>query len=350
MTIPIRSTTLVLSLAWCSATLPAQAPVHDGLAPSQPGQNKIILDVVVTPKSGKPVAGLEKQDFTVLDNNVAQPIASFQALAGPQAPIQITLIIDAVNTNYTSLAYEREQVDKFLKSNGGHLAHSISLAIFTDTGTQIQQAGTTDGNQLSASLDNSPTGLRQIHRDTQYEGEDRLNLSLNALQLLIDKEATLPGRKIIFWVSPGWPLLSSPRVDLDSKQQQQLYAEVVNISTMLRRNNITLYSIDPLGSGQGIGWEFAYQEYLSGLKKTREAQIGDLALQVIATQSGGLALSASNDIASQIQHCMDDMDAYYRISYNAPPSEHPGKYHRIDVRVSQPGLIARTRTGYYANP
>jgi hypothetical protein len=53
-------------------------------------------------------------------------------------------------------------------------------------------------------------------------------------------------------------------------------------------------------------------------------------------------------MAGHLQRCMDDTAAYYRISYEAPPSDRSTEYHRIDVRVFQPGLTARTRTGYYA--
>jgi hypothetical protein len=47
-----------------------------------PGDGKIHLDVVVTPKSGAPVNGLQQQDFTILDNKVPQTILAFQAVRG----------------------------------------------------------------------------------------------------------------------------------------------------------------------------------------------------------------------------------------------------------------------------
>jgi VWFA-related protein len=354
MSIPfsMRCAVVFLTLAVGSIGLPAQPPAQpstlEAIPKTQP-DNKIYLDVVVSPKSGKPVAGLEKQDFTILDNNVAQPIASFQPLGSPSAPVEVLLVVDAVNTTYSNLTYERDQIDLFFKSNGGHLDHPVSLAIFTDTGVQMQQGESTDGNELSASLDHAAIGLREVRRDSQYGGQDRFNLSLNALHSLIVKEAARPGRKLIFWISPGWPLLSGPRIDLDSKQEQQLYAQIVGLSTLLRRNDITLYSIDPLGMGQNVGWEFAYQEYLNGVKKPNQVQLGDLSLQVLAVQSGGLALTATNDIANHIRQCMDDAAEYYRISYDAPPTEpRDGDYHKVDVKISKPGLIARTRTGYYS--
>jgi VWFA-related protein len=210
----IRLTTTLLSVMLCSVAAHAQQPAQNPSRQNPPAQadaHRITLDVVVTPKSGKPVAGLQKQDFTLLDNKTSQPITSFEAIDDPKTPIKIILLIDAVNINYNNLAYEREQIDAFLQANGGHLAHPVSLAIFTDTGTEIQQNPSTDGNQISATLDNSPTGLRQVRRSSQFEAQDRLFLSLNTLQFLISKEAENAGRTIIFWVSPGWPLLSAPR-------------------------------------------------------------------------------------------------------------------------------------------
>lgn len=46
-----------------------------------PGSDKIYLDVVVTPKSGPPVTGLQQQDFTILDNKAPRPIISFRAVS-----------------------------------------------------------------------------------------------------------------------------------------------------------------------------------------------------------------------------------------------------------------------------
>jgi VWFA-related protein len=340
-------TQTILAVAIAS---PAILQAQQSVLPAQAQPQVISLDVVVTPKSGKPVAGLNQQDFTVLDSNVARPITSFSILGGPQADVQIVLLVDAVNTNFSNLAFEREQINAFLKSNGGHLAHPVTLAIFTDTGTEIQQAPSEDGNQLSAALNASPIGLREIRRTSQYEASDRVNLSLTALESLIEKETGRPGRKLIFWISPGWPLLSEPRIDLDAKQEQQVYSQIVGISNAMRRNNITLYSIDPLGSGQNVAWEFAYQQYLKGVKKPSQAELGNLALQVLATESGGLALGASNDIAGHIRQCMDDVNVYYHITYDAPPPEHANEYHSIDVKISPPSLTIRTRTGYYAAP
>ena len=346
MSSKLRFGVILPGLLLCASVLAAQ----QAIAPAQAPTSRIELDVVVTPASGPPVANLQQQDFTILDNKTPQHITSFQALGGSQTPVHVILVIDAVNTSYINIAYQRGQIDKFLRANGGQLAQPTALAFFTDTGTQIQNDFSTDGNELSGSLDSYAIGLRDIRRSSQYGDIDRFQLSMNALRQLVATEATRPGRKMILWVSPGWPLLSGPGIQLDFKQQQQLFASIVEVSTQLRQGHITLYSIDPLGAGEGIGRTFYYQTFVKGVSKASQVAVGDLALQVIATQSGGLVLNSSNEVFSLLQKIMEDAKAYYELSFDPPPAEHRDEYHHLEVRVNSPGLTARTRAGYYAQP
>src|ERR1700722_1985096 len=330
----------------CTVGLCAQQNVPSTSAPA----SRIDLDVVVTPKSGPPVADLQQQDFTLLDNKTPKHVTSFKAVNGSQDPVHVILVIDAVNSPYERIAYERGEIGKFLRANGGRLAQPVALAFVTDSGAQIQKAFSTDGNELTSSLDSYAIGLRDIRRSSQYQGIDRFQLSMNALQEIVRTAANLPGRKMIFWMSPGWPLLSGPGIQLDGKQQNQIFATIVGISTQLRQSRVTLYSVDPLGAGEGVGREFYYQDFLKGVSKPGQVAVGDLSLQVLATQSGGLALNSSNDVTSLIQKCMADAAAYYELSFEAAPADRRDEYHSLQVLVSKPGLTARTRQGYYAQP
>jgi len=337
---------LLLAPLLYAAVLPARQNTPSTPSPA----SRIYLDVVVTPKSGPPVANLQQQDFVLLDNKTPQPTTSFRAFGGSGEPLEIVLVIDAVNTSYQNLAYQRDEIDKFLRANDGHLTQPTALAFFTDTGTQMQQGFSTDGNAISASFDQQVIGLRTIHRNSQYGASDRFQLSMKALGELASHEADRPGRKLIFWISPGWPLLSGPRIDLSSKQLDQLFATIVGLSTQLRQARITLYSVDPLGSSEGLGRTFYYQGFLKGVSKPSQVSVGDLSLQVLATQSGGLALSSSNDVVSLLQKCLADTEAYYAISFDPAPADRRDEYHSLEIRLSKPGLTARTRQGYYAQP
>lgn len=319
---------------------------------SQPDRRKIYLDVVVTPKSGPPVPGLQQRDFVLLDNKVPRPITSFQALGGSQAPLEVILVVDAVNTNFGTVAIERGQIKEFLLADGGKLAHPTALAFSTDAGMEIQDGFSVDGKALSASLDQHITGLRSIRRSSGFEGAvERFQLSLDALSLLAAREATRPGRKLILWISPGWPLLSGPSVGLGPKLQQDIFAEIVSLSMQLLQARMTIYSIDPLGIRDfGTPRTLNYQWYLRGISKASQVAEGDLALQVIAIQSGGLALAIGNDIVAFLQKCLADTDAYYQISFDPPLNAKHDEYHHLEIKLENSALTARTRQGYYAQP
>jgi len=340
----------IIFLLLCAA-LASQVSCHQQQK-SAAELGKIVLNVVVSPKNGPPVSGLQQQDFTVLDNKASQTITSFAAVDGRQAPIEIVIVIDAVNIGYQNVAFQREEIDKFLRMDGGHLAYPTALAVSTDKGIEMQPDLSRDGNALSTALDQSSIGLRDIRRSAGFYGADeRLGISLRSFQQLAAQESTKPGRKIILWVSPGWPLLSGPGVQatLDDKQEQQIFSEIQDISTSLRQGHITLDSIDPLGAAD-IGARTYWESFLKPVIKPSQALPGNLALQVLASQSGGLVLNSSNDVAAQLQKCIADVGTYYEISYDQPRADQPRQFHQVEIRLAKKGLIARTIQGYYALP
>jgi VWFA-related protein len=318
-----------------------------------PASRRITVDVVVDAKGSKPpstVGGLQQGDFTVLDNKLPRPITSFRALSTGQEPVRVVVLVDALNIRLDGLEYERNQISSFLRANGGKLAHPTTVAILTESGVQIGNEFSTDGNGLSDSLNKQGVAMRTLRRSTGiYGAEDRFGLSLNALRVLAENEGKLPGRTAVLWVSPGWPLLSGAGVDLDSKQQRQIFADIVGLSTQLREERVTLYAIDPIGATESLGHESFYESFLKGIKNASQTDVGDLSLQVLAIQSGGMALN-SNDTGALLQRCSADLDNYYEISFEAAPGDARDEYRHIDVQIDKPRMIARTRDGYYAQP
>ena len=355
----LRATPLCLVLAAVLsgvtiASAQQSAPAAQGAASAaalQTSPRELHLDVVVAPKSGVPVTGLVQQEFTLTDNKAARPIASFRAVTAAQEPVKVIVLIDAVNIDFTRVAYARQQVQKYLKADGGRLDHPTTIAVLTDKGTVFQKEFTQDGNALSGSLDHYTIGLREIRRDAGIWGaNDRVQISLTAVQQLAAYGATLPGRKIVVWVSPGWPLLSGPRIDLDAKQQRGIFGSVVAFSRELQKANVTLYNVNPLGPEEGLLREDYYQEFVKGVSKPSQTDLADLSLQVLALQSGGLSFNGTSDVAGNLKKCVADTAAWYEISFEAPPAEQPDEYHHVQVTVDKPGLTARTRDGYYAQP
>ncbi len=351
---------LILSIASLLSPAVAQVQVEPA-SPPKAADHRLFLDVVVTDGSGKAIPGLEEKDFTVLDDGHEQKILAFRASGGEspsqpsqaaEPPVKIILLVDEVNSDFRRVAYERDQIKAFLLKNGGVLKHPMSMAFFSDKGTEVQQGSSSDGNALLATFDQHETALRTIRRSAGFYGAvDRFQLSITALNSLAQAETKQPGRKLVVWLSAGWPMLSGPGIELTAKDEANIFASIVATSTALREARITLYSVDPAGAGAAVGsQDFYYRSFLKPVTAAKKAQFGNLALQVIATQSGGLATTANNDIASQIARCVSDADAYYTLVVDQAPADAPNSYHALTVKVAKPGLTPRTRDGYYVQP
>jgi VWFA-related protein len=288
-----------------------------------------------------------------LDDQQPQKLTSFRAVQNPVAtpdpPVEIVLVIDEVNTSFHDVAIVRQQAEKFLGQNDGKLAWPVSLVFFSPAGA----AGGTpsrDGKALIAELNQHQTSLRGATRSQGLSGAvERVNLSVRTLGQLIDYQVPRPGRKLVVWISPGWSILETPRVELSSKDQQGLFQSIVGISTGMRRARITLYNVNPVGSGGGVLKSY-YKDFIKGVKTANQVRIGNVALQVFAYQSGGLVLNTSNDLAAEITTCVNDANAFYMLSFEAAIGDGPNEYHALEVTVDKPGLDARTNSGYYAQP
>lgn len=326
-------------------------PAQQGAPATQSGNGRIYLDVVVK-KSGESVTGLSQQDFTLLENKTPQAITSFAEVNGREASIQVVIVIDAVNTTYQNVIFQREQLDKYLRGEGGSLSYPTVVALLTDDGLHaIQNSFTNDGNALSTALDQDEVGFRAIRRSSGYYGaEERFQICLAALRRLIASVWKHQGRKIIIWISPGWPLLSGPNTQLDEKQEQQVFTNIVSLSTELMRGGITLYSIDPLGAAAAPEADWAYGDFVKGVRKLNQVVIGDLALPVLVIQSGGYPFGSTNGVADRLRQCLTDAVPYYEISFDPPAAKTKDEYHELEVKVAGHDVTARTRQGYYAQP
>ena len=308
------------------------------------------FDVVVETKAGQPVTTLHEQDFTVLDNKSPRPITSFRAVTPSDEPVEIILYLDAVNTPYELLAQIRNGADKYLKEKEGTLAHPTTFAFLTDDGTQFNNRFSSNGMELSDDLEHDPVGLRQIVRSTDWSDIDRFEIGIKAIHQLIGLASRLPGRKIVIFISPGFPLLSGPNAQIATKQRHQIFSDTIYLTNQLRQNDITFYTINPLGVSQPMYNANYYQTFLKGLARIDDAQFAYVSPQVLSPQSGGLTLVSNNDIPGMIQRCLLDSESWYRIGFDPLPSEKSNDYHHIEVRVDQPHAVVRTRDGYYANP
>src|SRR5450631_2109507 len=121
--------------------------------------HRVILNVLVTDASGNPVKGLTQQDFTLLDNQQPQAIASFRTVLGGAASVatHVILLLDALNNSSRAINYERKETEKFLRQ--GRLPYPTSIATLTGAGASVSQPSQ-DGEFLIGELQKRLSGTR----------------------------------------------------------------------------------------------------------------------------------------------------------------------------------------------
>jgi VWFA-related protein len=347
-----------------SAQQPEEAPATNDQAPAATShlapaaiRGRIKLDVVVANKTGEPLSGLALEDFTILDNNQPQKILSFRAIDGPRLdaavqtprpPMEVILVLDTVNLDYRDVVYARQELEKFLRRNDGHLAEPMTVLLFSDTGLSMLGHTSADGNALATALDQR-IARRVIGGQSGADGDlERFQLSLQAISSIADNRRTKPGRKLLVWVSGGWPMLDTPAFGQISQEDKQRYfAAIVSLSTRLRESRLTLYSVS---AGVSDSYATHYLEFLKGVKSAKQAYPADMALKVLVVQSGGRVLGPTSDLVAQIDSCLTDTGAYYMLSFDPPRAGGANEYHDLKIQIDKPGLIAHTSTGYYDQP
>jgi VWFA-related protein len=368
-----RSTLLVLLLCFPALTMaqttrvPAPEPDNPVLVLRPPAKSpksaspisadgRIHLDVLVSDAGGKPVLDLLPQDFTILDDNQPRKILSFRSYDGvnvkPAPPVEVILVVDTVNLPFSQISFMHQELARFLRQNDGHLAQPVSLMLLSEAGLRIQPRPSVDGNALLTILDQVRGSVHGITSAMGADGDlQRLQLSLRQMVAIAENEALRPGRKLLIWVGPGWPMLDSPNFSFSDKDQRRYFDAIVELSTRMREARMALYSVSPASSVMGAGTRVQlYKGFLKGVRSPKQSDTGNLALRVLAIQSGGRILGPDNDIVGQIDSCIADANAFYTLSFNPPRAEHMDEYHDLKVTVGEAGLTVRTNTGYYNQP
>jgi VWFA-related protein len=413
---PPRLTLLLSSLLLTALPLHAQQPAAPApqLQPRptpQPGvgnAKRVTLDVQVYDAAGRPVHGLSLSDFSVHDNGHA--VGNLQLAPAGSEPTEIIFFIDPLSSDFEEISRTKQQIRNLVGKSSGKLPYSVSVAWLDlsplkhakgqappariiSTAGPVQSVvipidnnraslhvllASQDGISLGQALDKSdiyPPGI--LAAQGAQGREQRVRLSLQALDVVASAESERPGHKLVLWISPGWPLLAQN----DDRGRRQLFNFVVAVNTELMQSRITLFAIDPLGvtgqmnefqstpmNGGMASAESAANtsQFNQGLlastqdgsvtptlfapRNAQQVTANDVGLPALALQSGGQVLAKTNDIPSELAECVADAASFYTLSYDAPSSMKPNEYHAIDVRVARPGLTVRTRAGYYGQP
>jgi VWFA-related protein len=319
----------------------------------------VILDAVVTDKKGSVVTGLTRNDFVIREDNTPQEIRSFDAVTAGTSAEDATphtiLLVDELNTRFEDMAYTRYSVNRLLHRDGVKLDQPTALYILSNDGLHVLANYTRDPASIDAALSSHKAVLPRRLQGNFYRGIERINISMSALQQIAIASTGTPGHKNIVWISPGLPIFGGLQW-MTGDQEKQLFDSIRHLSDQLLKARVSIYSVDPRGvqvnsNAAFAGSNLAYAAYLNGLSHANDAAFGNLAIQALATQTGGHAFYGRNDVDREIATSLTDGNTYYTLAYSPANKDFHGEFRKLKITViNQPDLKVQTRDGYYAMP
>ncbi|HTW57630.1 MAG TPA: VWA domain-containing protein [Terriglobales bacterium] len=343
---------------------PQEAPVTT----LRSATRQVVLDVVVTDQSGRPVSNLTRNDFTITEDKNPQIIALFERpdqhryeistvedkarererIEHSVSPALTILVIDALNTELQDTAYAREVVRKYLHTHGPRLPQPTALMVVTDSQLELIHDYTDDADLLQDALKRHAAEfpLRQGANHATPGDLDRLADTLHYLEQIAAANMNFAGRKNVIWIGHGFPAVNLAQPSLSGARgvagphgdlRRRLMTAVSTTANEMWDSRLAIYTIDPQGlKALGPG----AMDIPSGMK----------AFENIAAQTGGKSFFNRNDADVALADSVDDGADYYTLSYYPTNKTWDGKFRNIQVTLARPGLEARTRSGYYAAP
>ena len=362
------------------------------------GAQLVVETVVVTGNKGTPIQGLTRDDFTVTENGVPQPIRFFEHQWLPDAPQPLPVpsreqlhIYDKLSRSRISTAssdstrYKDHRLlalyfDMTAMQNAEQMRALTSaqtfirsqmtaadlVAIFRYAGGSVDvlQDFTDDRNRLLGILESMIVGEGQGFEESTSDagspdtgaafGQDDTEFNifnsdrqLSALQTAATMLGSLNQKKALVYFASGLRLNGL-------NNQAQMHA-TVNAAI---RAGVSFWPIDarglvaeaPLGDatagspgGVGMYSGGGALAIAGGLQQSQDT------LYALASDTGGKSLLDSNDLSKGIRQAAQSINSYYVIGYYTSNTAQDGKFRRIKITLNA-NLPAKLdyRQGYFA--
>ena len=361
------------------------------------------LDVVVTDSRGRPVPDLAQKDFSVKVDGKPVPIDYFArveegaihapdlASASPErvlaeyrkgeeayVPRHFLIYVDvghlAPGSRIRALEALRDFVTRLGPSDTGRV-------VLFDRRAKDLTPWTASKETLLSALSRMESGVGMSRLMTEQQalrdidstrGQSRITIARNyaqqerveVRQMLSDmaSEVTtltaLPGKKAFLFVSggfetqPGFAMTqyASGRFgsSLAAFDTRNMSSELDELVRRANASDVTFYAVDarglvPEGTSASNDDPLASRPGVSFIARA-DSQAG---MQLLARDTGGLALINTNDFDRGLSRVYQDTSTYYSIGVNVSKLAGTG-YRDVRVEVSRPGMTVRARRGFAA--
>lgn len=398
---------LVAAVAVVAAQTPApagQSTPADQQTPTFKVQvDYVEVDALVTDQQGRFVRNLTKDDFQVFEDGKPQTISTFAVVDIPvergtrplfaKAPVEpdvqtnehpfdgrvYVMVLDEPHTDPANALLVRRAARKFIEEHLG--ANDLMAVVFArgvQGGADYGQEFTNNRRLLVAAVDkfvgtkprsstlerldqfNNTAAIRaaggsaDISDPAIFEREYNARSLLDELTAVSDWFGSVRGRKkSILFFSQG--------IDYDihdvfnNRGASLIQSRMQDLIRSATKSNVSIYAVDPRGlqalSDGNIeltspsGNDPAAAD-LNERGLQNENRLARESLQTFAEETGGFAVVNTNAFANAFDRIVEENSSYYVLAYYPPNPRRDGRFHRIEVRLTRPGLTVRARRGY----
>jgi VWFA-related protein len=304
------------------------------------------------------------------------------------------IVLDDMNVAGIRTGQVRKSARDFVEKYFG--ANDVAAIVTTSGRTDLAQEFTSDPNLLLAAIDKfvgqrlrsaeedridyyyqsmliapeddiyQKMNVKEIDSAASYDPNDleRGQRAIGVLTTIKNLAEFLGGvrgrRKALLLFSEG---LDYPMADAftDSTSGNEIVRATQDAMSAAAQANVNIFTLDPRGligmtsdfiettrSGAvneagttDIGtWKTGTQALISEMNVSQDS------LRTLAEGTGGFAGVNMNSLLGVFDRIVEANSRYYLLGYNPPTHPRDGRFHKIDVRVTRPGLKVTARKGY----
>jgi len=314
----------------------------------------IVVNVLVTDRNGKPLLGLQKENFRIFEDGEEQEIHNFFPV---DAPFSVGLLLDTSYSTVGKLARIQDSSIEFL--NQIHPDDEVMVISFDD-----EVYLDTDFTRNKEAVERAISMTRSGQSTQLYE----------AVYLGMQQLREQPHRKVMVLFTDGVDTTSptssaKETVDVAKEGEVTIYTIFFNTKAdaLARLRNPSPRGPGPLGNPPSSPFPFPmpqptpprdprypggrFPDEASRAQVEREYLRAQNYLSQLAEITGGARFDAAgnlSDLGEAFTRIAEEMRSLYTIGYLPSNSEKDGKFRKIKVEVNIDEGRVRTRQGYYS--
>ena len=301
----------------------------------------VSMPVVVSTREGKRILDLKKENFQIFEDGVQQTIAGF---AATDEPVSVALMLDTSGSTEMELARIQNAAIDFV--NQLHPDDEVAVLSFAED-VRLQQ-------DFSIDRDKNEYGIKK----TRSGG---CTVEYEAVWLALDEVLKpVQSRKALVLFTDGVDTCShkasmNETLELAKETNATIYVVYYNTESDAYQHG----GIGPTAGGYPMPGGLPpligtrpriYSPGGTGIPGSAGSDYatGHTYVTKLAESSGGLVFDGMRDLSVAFEQVAKELASQYSIGYYSSNNKHDGKFRKVDVKMDQPGLVARTKKGYFA--